>query len=379
MPTRTTTTRLTRLAVAGAVAVATLLAALLPSQAADAAKAKNVRASIVDGYQPHSSQWPWIAALIDKTRAGDDYQRHACGGTLVSPTVVLTAAHCVSEDGVVKPASSLQVALGKRKLSAAGGEHIDVAAIAVHPSYGTSGHRFDVALLYLRQASAMTPASLLAAGVSIPRGTSATVMGWGALYKGGPAPDDLQAVDLSIWSDSDCANAGYTLDQRQRHASSYDPQTMICAGDFSSGKISCYGDSGGPLMVSDGAGGWRLIGVVSFDVGGCAGYHNPDIYAWVHGPTLQGWVMAGIARAGEYAGGAAPAAPAAAPTAAAPQASTACLTAGRARTRAARRYGRARAARRAARRPAAKRRLGRIVAKRRAALRRADLRLGRAC
>jgi trypsin len=379
--TATTATRLSRLAVAGAVTIATLLAALLPAQAADAAKTKNVRASIVNGYQPHSSQWPWIAAILNKTRTGTDWDRHFCGGTLVSPTVVLTAAHCVSKNGVVTSASSLQVALGKRKLSAPGGEHIDVSAVAVHPSYGSSGHRFDVALLYLRQASAMPPAALLASSVAIPRGTSATVMGWGALYKDGPSPDDLQAVDLAIWSDSDCAGAGYTLEQQQRHASSYDPQTMICACDFSSGKISCYGDSGGPVMVLDGAGTWRLIGVVSFDVGGCAGYHNPDIYAWVHGPTLQGWVTAGIARAGSYAAPATPAAPAA-PAArpiAAPQVSAACVTARQGRARAAYRFGRARTALRRTGRPAAKRRLGRIVKQRRAALRRADVRLSQAC
>jgi secreted trypsin-like serine protease len=379
MPTRTATAnRLTRLAVTVAVAVATLPMALLPAQAADAAKAKNVRASIVNGYQPHDSQWPWIAAILNKTRAGTDWDRHFCGGTLVSPTVVLTAAHCLSKDGVVTSASSLQVALGKRKLSAPGGEHIDVAAVAVHPSYGTSGHRFDVALLYLRQPSAMTPATLLASDVSIPRGTSATVMGWGALYKGGPSPDDLQAVDLAVWSDSDCAGAGYTAEQRQRHASSYDPQTMICAGDFSSGKISCYGDSGGPVMVVDGSGTWRLIGVVSFDIGECAGYYNPDIYAWVHGPTLQQWVTAGIARAGAYAAPAAPAAPAARPVAA-PQVGTACVTTRQARARAAYRLGRARTALRRTGRPAAKRRLGRIVKQRRAALRRADARLSRDC
>jgi secreted trypsin-like serine protease len=268
------------------------------------------------------------------------------------------------------------VALGKHKLSAPGGEHIDVAAVAVHPSYGSSGKAFDVALLQLRQASAMTPASLLAAGVSIPRGTSATVMGWGALYKDGPAPDDLQAVDLSIWSDADCASAGYTIEQRQLHASLYDPQTMICAGDYTSQKISCYGDSGGPLMTVDGSGTWRLIGVVSFDVGQCAGYHNPDIYAWVHGPTLQQWVTAGIA--GAYATPAAPAAPAARPVAA-PQTGAACLTTRQARARAAYRVGRARTALRRAGRPAAKRRLARIVKQRRAALRRADARLSRAC
>ena len=380
MPTRTTPlTRLNRLAVVAALALAALLATLAPAQPADAAaKAKDVRASVVSGYQPDPAQWPWIAALLDKTVAGSDYDRHFCGGTLVSPTVVLTAAHCVSKQGVVKPASSLQVALGKRRLSAAGGEHLDVAAVAVHPSYTAASEGFDVALLYLRSPSAMPPASLLAAGVRIPRGTSATVMGWGALYKDGPYPDDLQAVDLAVWSDADCGSAGYTAEQREAHARLYNPQTMLCAGDYTSSKISCYGDSGGPLMVGDGAGGWRLIGVVSFDVGGCAGYHNPDIYAWVHGPTLQPWVMAGIARAGEYAARPTPT-PVAAPAPTASRTSAACAAARTAVSRSTSRLRTARRRHRQARRPAAKRRLRQRVASRRAALRHAKSLVRQAC
>jgi secreted trypsin-like serine protease len=355
-----------------AVTVATVGAVFLTgATAADAAKTQ-ARASIVNGYQPDAAQWPWMAALLDRTRSGNDYDRHFCGGTLVNPRVVLTAAHCVHKNGVTRAASSLQVGLGKRRLSAAGGEQIDVTHVSVHPSYGSNGHRFDVALLYLARPSAMTPATLLSPTVAIPRGTSATVMGGGTLSKGGPSPDDLHAVDLSVWSDQDCRNAGYTAEQRQAHAAQYDPETMLCAGGYASSKISCYGDSGGGLMVQDNTRAWRLVGVVSFDVGGCAGFHNPDFYAWAHGPTLQQWIVAGIGQADRYASAASPATSTYSP-------STSCSRATRSWRNARRGYYRAVAARNRARHPGARRKLGRLVVKRRATARRAAARLSRAC
>ncbi len=367
--TATAAPRFVRLAVALAAAAVALAATVLPSPAEAAGDGK-ARASIVSGYEPHPTQWPWMAALIRKDRTGSDYDRFSCGGSLVAPTVVLTAAHCVVRAGnVVAAPSDIEVMLGKRRLSAAGGERIGLTGIAVHPGYSADAKPYDVALLYLERPSAAAPATLLDPGVGLPRGTSATVMGWGRLGKDQARPDELRAVDLAVWSDADCAGAGATDAQRAQHRALYDPQVMLCAGDFASGKLSCYGDSGGPLMVRDQAGAWRQIGVVSFDVGLCAGYANPDFYAWVHGPTLQPWILDGIARAGNYA---------ARPTVAGAS-NPYCATAQRATRRAVRSLRRAVSAYKATRRPAAKRRLRKVAVRRAAALRRAMAASQRAC
>jgi secreted trypsin-like serine protease len=371
--TTTAVPRLVRLATAFAATVAALAAASLPAPAEAAGDGK-ARASIVDGYEPHPSQWPWMAALIKLDRTGSDYDRFGCGGSLVAPTVVLTAAHCVvSADNTVAAASSIQVMLGKRRLSAAGGERIGLNAIVVHPNYRAESKPYDVALLYLERPSAATPATLLDPAVRVPRGTSATVMGWGRLGKDQPRPDELRAVDLAVWSDADCAGAGATDAQRAQHRALYNPQVMLCAGDFGSGKLSCYGDSGGPLMVRDQAGAWRQIGVVSFDVGLCAGYGNPDVYAWVHGPTLQPWILEGIAGAGAYA---------ARPTVAGANpgvTNSRCAPAQRATRRATQSLRRAVKAYGATRRPARRLRLRKVVVRRAAALRRAMAASRRAC
>ena len=68
---------------------------------------------------------------------------------------------------------------------------------------------------------------------------------------------------------------------------------MICAIDpdgrapLSSG---CNGDSGGPLMVRDATGAWRLVGIVSFGIG-CARPGLPTNFAWASSPFLLTWII----------------------------------------------------------------------------------------
>src|SRR4051794_29316840 len=99
--------------------------------------------------RPASEPYPWMASV--QTRSDGS---HFCGGSLVAPRWVLTAAHCV--DG--EQAQDLQVVLGRTKLSSAGGETFQVAGIIQHEAYRTDpagGH--DVALLHLDRPSGAPP------------------------------------------------------------------------------------------------------------------------------------------------------------------------------------------------------------------------------
>jgi Trypsin len=246
------------------------------------------RAAILGGYTPHASQWPWIARLS-----------MGCGGTLIKPTVIVTAAHCVvGDDGRLSVREDgVTATLGRRTLSdTSTGEVIRTDRILVHDGYvpwapqtSPSAMHNDVALLRLSRPSGMPTAEL---GQASDWRNPATAMGWGATSPGviingrlhvPPQSDHLLAVDLPLQSDAYCA-------PRAPSNITYDGRVMLCAGG--QGKGTYKGDSGGPLMVGDGAGGgWKLIGVTSY--GDPAGNvtTTPSYFAWVSGPTLRPWVV----------------------------------------------------------------------------------------
>jgi secreted trypsin-like serine protease len=248
-----------------------------------------VHASIVGGYIPQPSEWPWMAAILhsDATTPGwSDYKRQFCGGTLIDPGWVLTAAHCVhrASGGYIGP-DEITVLLGRRNLTGHRGEKIAVTEI-VPAAFDPSTMRNDLALLRLGTAASEPSADLIGDGYTFADGDLATVMGWGALSEGGRYPKYLEAADLPLRSSAYCGAA---------YPGVFDVATMICAGRNEGGIDTCQGDSGGPLMVRDPGGAWKLLGVTSFG-DGCARPNRPGIYAWVGASTLRQWVLRAIGR-----------------------------------------------------------------------------------
>jgi trypsin len=248
-------------------------------------------AGAVTGGRPASEPYPWEAALADDSG-------QFCGGSLVRPDWVLTAAHCA--DG--EDPSKLKVILGRHKLSSSDGEEIPVAEILVNEQYANDeagGH--DIALLRLERSSAAAPLRIVSTGESglWAAGKPARVIGWGSsVFLVGPGSDDLQEVDVPMVADDDCDTSYNALSPFV-----FDPATMVCAGETTGGKDSCQGDSGGPLVVKDTAGAWTQAGVVSFGLG-CGFPLYYGVYARIGGPELDNWLAAHLPAAG------APAAPA---------------------------------------------------------------------
>lgn len=228
---------------------------------------------IVGGYDAAPGEFPYQVSL---RRFGGGW----CGGSLITPDWVLTAAHCVRQ----VPASELSVELGILYQSENGAVR-DIAQIVQHPNYANGpSHTNDFALLRLAQpANGFGTVALLgqtAHGTYAAPGTMSTVSGWGALWFGGPTSDRLQGVDIPIVSEAECEAAynTYSVDE-----------TMICAGDLSVGGIdSCQGDSGGPLVVP-GPNGPVQAGVVSWG-NGCAQPGIPGVYGKV--AAAQAWIQA---------------------------------------------------------------------------------------
>lgn len=161
-----------------------------------------------------------------------------CGGTLISSTHVLTAAHCT--DGAA--ASNIRVLLGEHNIADSVFNRVDVAEIINHPDYDSRTTDNDYAILRLSQAVTFTnevaPACLPADTGATYAGVLATVTGWGTLSSGGNQPTALQEVDVTVTTNTECNNAYGSI-----------TANMICAAD--SGKDSCQGDSGGPLIAAE--------------------------------------------------------------------------------------------------------------------------------
>ena len=226
---------------------------------------------------------PWMVSLAD-AYSNNGYDAHICGGSLIAPQWVLTAAHCVED---MAP-SDLDLVINRYTLSSNAGERIGAAQIIEHPGYANEadGEDNDIALIKLsRPATQGQPIALITDATEQldDPGTTARVTGWGRVpEKNLESTDVLHGVNVPIVSQTVCNNV-------------YDGDVTddaVCAGFEQGGADSCEGDSGGPLIVPNGSG-WVQAGIVSWggDAGcGVAGQYG--VYArlteyddWIQGYT----------------------------------------------------------------------------------------------
>lgn len=232
---------------------------LLPAMVEPAEQHPTGQPRIVGGTEVESDE-PWMVALQD--RGGN----HFCGGSLIAPDVVVTAAHCT--EGETR--TSMQIELGLHALGDQGEVH-QIEQIVVHPDYDTLTLDSDIALLLLSTPSTRDTirlATLLDAELEVP-GRLVTAMGWGTTQTAVPS-DPIREVTLPI-VDREVAN----------RPNAYDGQIteqMLAAGD--TGRDTCQGDSGGPLFTQDADGNDVLIGITSWGQG-CGDPGYPGIYTRV--------------------------------------------------------------------------------------------------
>lgn len=234
---------------------------------------------IVGGDTAVTGSWPWQVSI----QYGGS---HFCGGSLINSNWILSAAHCFQSSQTSTP-GGLTISLGKQSLqtSESNSQTVRVSQIINHPSYSSSTHDNDIALLELTSSVTFSdyiqPVCLAAAGSTLGAGTLVWVTGWGDISSGVSLPDpgNLQEVEMPIVSNTKCSASYGSI-----------TSNMICAGLSQGGKDSCQGDSGGPLVIKQSTG-WTQAGVVSFGYG-CAEPGFPGVYARVS--EYQDWINSKI-------------------------------------------------------------------------------------
>lgn len=229
--------------------------------------------SIVGGEAANPAQWPYAVAIFRKGRMH-------CSGSVVAPTRVLTAGHCVAGFNL----ANFQVIVGRPDLrNRVAGQAIAVTSGSAHPDFEQTGLH-DVAVLNLAQPAGVppiplaTPAQSAAATVA---GAPLRDAGYGATNPFGTHLSGFlkQTVEI-VRSDQRCLKA-YTRDI-------YAPESMICAlgakrkrpGRFKIHTSACSGDSGGPL-VADTPTGTVEVGTVSYGGALCGLPAAPTVYSRV--------------------------------------------------------------------------------------------------
>jgi secreted trypsin-like serine protease len=295
------TSRAIRWSVAAAISATVALTLAAPSHAAG----PTARAAIVGG-QPAASGG-YIAALLKSDTevplGTTDFDKQFCGGSLIDARTVLTAAHCVFTNGVLKAPYQMEVLIGRPNLLVAGGRKHAVAAISPHPAYNPATNQYDLARITLAASENTLPVAVIAPGQESlwPPNTTGYIAGWGALAEGGPYPSQLQIGAVPIRDDQTCINVP---------GQPFDPGSQLCAGYPGGGIDTCQGDSGGPLFISDPVTGRQtLLGVTSFGRG-CGRPQSLGIYARLAVPAIHTWVVTG-----QLPASAPPPAPAPAPVA----------------------------------------------------------------
>jgi hypothetical protein len=249
-------------------AAVTLAALALVPAAASAAKRNGDERlpRIVGGGSVSIEEVPWQVALTVDPFDGGAAQRQICGGTLVAPTAVITAAHCVYGDNGFQAARRFGVVSGRTTLSSSAGQEQQVRAIhyptdnSGRPLYNNQATTWDVVVLELSEPAAGTPIQIAGPDERAlwAAGQPAIISGWGSITSGNNYPDNLHAARVHIATDSTCRNL---------FGSGYQREVMVCATGTPAD--TCPGDSGGPLVVGATDGSVRLVGDTSYGTGRC--------------------------------------------------------------------------------------------------------------
>lgn len=218
---------------------------------------------VVGGETASVDSWPWQVSIQYN-------KQHICGGSILDPHWILTAAHCFRKHLDV---SNWKVRAGSDKLG--NFPSLPVAKIFVTELNITYPKENDIALVKLQFpltfSGTVRPICLPFSDEKLAPATPLWVIGWGFTEQdGGKMSDTLLQASVQVIDSARCnAEDAYQGEVTEE---------MLCAGIMEGGVDTCQGDSGGPLMYQSGQ--WQVVGIVSWGHG-CGGPGTPGVYTKV--------------------------------------------------------------------------------------------------
>ena len=263
------------------------------------------RKKVFGGQDAPPGSFPYqVSMILADAKAGEEFNYHVCGGSMISDTWVLTAGHCITAEGEVADPKGIHIYVGSTNFK--NGDRIAVKSVYRHPNYDAAFTDNDVALLKLDRAPKKevkyTKISLMDgvkdASLEAP-GTDFTIIGWGTTEKGSLSNTlkftTVKAIDRAECNKNIIENRAATLDdslalifrnfrivsdEKMKEvrtsilasAGALVNENMICAGDPNPAPDApfvhdtCQGDSGGPLVAKSGDKAVQ-VGIVSWGEG----------------------------------------------------------------------------------------------------------------
>jgi len=232
----------------------------------------SVEERVVGGEVASPNSWPWQISL--QYKSGSRYY-HTCGGTLITTSWVMTAAHCVDSN------RTWRVVLGEHDLNVNSGREqiMSVNRVYIHPKWNSNNvaSGWDIALIRLSTQATLSSfvqlGSLPPTGQILPHNNNCYITGWGRTSTGGSLSTKLKQAYLPLVDHKTCSSGSWW--------GSTVKTSMVCGGGGADS--GCNGDSGGPLNCQvDGR--WVVHGIASFVSGyGCNAPKKPTVFTRVSG------------------------------------------------------------------------------------------------
>eukprot|EP00887_Chlorella_sp_A99_P000217 scaffold13.g217.t1 len=246
-------------------ALAVLMLAAAAPTPASASACSALSSRILNGTPAAACRYPYAVSVLSTEFSSDGRYAHICGGSLIDPEIVLTAAHCIqplNRPGdlrlAINPTPNELQMLESMNASVASGA-LPLSGTLFHEQYNDLTHENDIALLLMSQPVCSTQGN-----------TKATEE---------KASNQLMEAQVTVVDTQTC----------NQQLSTTIPTTDFCAGVPAGGIDACRGDSGGPILFSGGDAALdKQAGLISYGPQTCGLPDKPGVYLGVY--DFLGWI-----------------------------------------------------------------------------------------